>query len=88
MQEFKGYVFKILGGQDKQGFPMKQGVLTQNRVYLLMRPGDTCFRGYGRKNGERRRKAVRGCIVSPELSVLNLAIVKHGTAVLPNPLTT
>ena len=24
MQEFKGYVFKITGGQDKQGFPMKQ----------------------------------------------------------------
>ena len=25
MQEFKGYIFKIMGGQDKQGFPMKQG---------------------------------------------------------------
>ncbi len=23
-EEFKGYVFKISGGQDKQGFPMKQ----------------------------------------------------------------
>ena len=77
-QEFKGYVFKILGGQDKQGFPMKQGVLTPNRVDLLMKPGDTCFRGYGRRKGERRRKAVRGCIVTPELSVLNLAIVKQG----------
>ncbi|PNX69155.1 40S ribosomal protein s6-like, partial [Trifolium pratense] len=27
-EEFKGYVFKITGGCDKQGFPMKQGVLT------------------------------------------------------------
>jgi hypothetical protein len=26
----------------------------------------------GRRNGERRRKSVRGCIVSPDLSVLNL----------------
>merc|ERR1712083_1145622 len=34
--EFKGYVFKILGGQDKQGFPMKQGVLTADRVRLMM----------------------------------------------------
>ena len=67
-----------MGGQDKQGFPMKQGVLTQNRVDLLMTPGDACFRGYGRRRGERRRKAVRGCIVSPDLSVLNLAIVKQG----------
>lgn len=36
LQEFKGYVFKIMGGQDKEGFPMKQGVLTNGRVRLLM----------------------------------------------------
>lgn len=24
--EFKGYVFRISGGNDKQGFPMKQGM--------------------------------------------------------------
>ena len=35
-QEFKGYVFKIMGGNDKQGFGMKQGVLTNARVFLLM----------------------------------------------------
>ena len=83
LQEFKGYIFKIMGGQDKQGFPMKQGVLTPSRVDLLMSPGDSCFRGYGRRKGERRRKAVRGCIVSQELSVLNLAIVKHGASCAP-----
>jgi len=27
--EFKGYVFKITGGNDKDGFPMKQGILIQ-----------------------------------------------------------
>ena len=43
-----------------------------------MSPGDTCFRGFGRRKGERRRKSVRGCIVSPDLSVLNLIIVKQG----------
>ncbi|WIA16941.1 hypothetical protein OEZ86_014122 [Tetradesmus obliquus] len=82
-EEFKGYVFKIMGGQDKQGFPMKQGVLTNGRVQLLMAPGDQCFRGHGRRNGERRRKSVRGCIVSPDLSVLNLVIVKKGEKELP-----
>lgn len=78
LQEFNGYIFKIMGGQDKQGFPMKQGVLVPGRVRLLMKPGDSCFRGYGRRTGERRRKSVRGCIVSPDLSVLNLMIVKQG----------
>lgn len=48
-----------------------------------MSPGDQCFRGYGRRNGERRRKSVRGCIVSQDLSVLNLVIVKKGEAELP-----
>jgi small subunit ribosomal protein S6e len=83
LQEFKGYVFKIMGGQDKQGFPMKQGVLTPGRVRVLMSPGDSCFRGFGRRNGERRRKSVRGCIVSQDLSVLNLVIVKKGEGELP-----
>lgn len=67
-----------MGGQDKQGFPMKQGVLTPGRVRLLMTPGDSCFRGHSRRNGERRRKSVRGCIVSHDLSVLNLVIIKKG----------
>ncbi|KAJ9146458.1 hypothetical protein P3X46_028724 [Hevea brasiliensis] len=49
-------------------FPMKQGVLTPGRVRLLLHRGTPCFRGYGRRNGERRRKSVRGCIVSPDLS--------------------
>eukprot|EP00892_Ulva_mutabilis_P008584 jgi/Ulvmu1/6098/UM027_0076.1 len=81
--EFNGYIFKIMGGQDKQGFPMKQGVLTNGRVQLLMSPGDKCFRGYGRRNGERRRKSVRGCIVSQDISVLNLVIVKKGEGEIP-----
>jgi len=41
-----------MGGQDKQGFAMKQGVLTNMRVRLLMSPGDQGFRGHGRRDGE------------------------------------
>ena len=40
--------------------------------------GTPCFRGYGRHNGERRTKSVCGCIVSQDLSVINLVIVKKG----------
>jgi len=74
--EFKGYIFKISGGNDKQGFPMKQGILTTTRVRILMRKGFSCFRE--RRRGERKRKSVRGCIVSSELSVMNLVVVKKG----------
>lgn len=74
--EWKGYVFKITGGNDKQGFPMKQGVLTNTRVRLLLKDGHSCFRE--RRTGERKRKSVRGCIVDQNLSVIALAIRKKG----------
>ena len=76
--EFKGYVFKIAGGQDKQGFSMHQGVLTTDRVRLMMSKGDQGCRGYGMRKGERYRKSVRGCIVSHHTSVLHLVVVKKG----------
>lgn len=81
--EYKGYIFKVMGGNDKQGFGMKQGVLTASRVFLLMRQNTSGFQGHGRRKGERRRKACRGCIVSPEIAVLNLMIVKQGDGPLP-----
>lgn len=74
--EFKGYVFKITGGNDKQGFPMKQGVMIPNRVKLLLSKGHSCYRQ--RRTGERKRKSVRGCIVGNDLSVLSLTVVKQG----------
>lgn len=72
----QGYVVRISGGNDKQGFPMKQGVLTHGRVRLLLSKGHSCYRP--RRTGERKRKSVRGCIVDANLSVLNLVIVKKG----------
>merc|ERR1711860_100511 len=79
--EWKGYVLRITGGNDKQGFPMKQGVLTNGRVKLLMSKGRSCFRP--RRKGERKRKSVRGCIVDSNLSVLALTIVKKGDQEIP-----
>lgn len=79
--EFKGFVFRVSGGNDKQGFPMKQGVLTNGRVRLLLSKGKSCYRP--RRKGERKRKSVRGCIVGPDLSVLNLVVVKTGENDVP-----
>jgi len=81
--EYKGYIFKVMGGNDKQGFGMRQGVLTAQRVFLLMSPKTQGMRGHGRRKGERRRKACRGCIISQDIAVLNLMIVKQGDAALP-----
>jgi len=79
--EWKGYIFRITGGNDKQGFPMKQGVLLPYRVKLLLADGHSCYRI--RRTGERRRKSVRGCIVGPDIAVLSLVIVKQGDSDVP-----
>ena len=79
--EWAGYVFRITGGNDKQGFPMKQGVLTQLRVRLLLSKGHSCYRQ--RRSGERKRKSVRGCIVDGNLSVISVVIVKKGDNDIP-----
>jgi small subunit ribosomal protein S6e len=79
--EFRGYIFRITGGNDKEGFAMKQGVLTTNRVRLLLdhtsghyRPGRT---------GERKRRSVRGCIVAGDLVVVSLVVVRQGEEHIP-----
>ena len=74
--EYKGYIFRIAGGNDKQGFPMRQGILADYRVKVLMQKGHACYRQ--RRKGERKRKAVRGCIVNADMAVLHLVVVKKG----------
>jgi len=43
--------------------------------------GQKCFRE--RRDGERKRKSVRGCIVGPDMSVISLVVVKKGEGELP-----
>merc|ERR1719392_169218 len=79
--EFKGYIFRITGGNDKQGFPMKQGVLSNQRVRILFKKGMSTFRE--RRKGCRKRKSVRGCIVGPDLAILCLVVIKKGAEEIP-----
>merc|ERR1712146_506688 len=60
---------------------MKQGVLTNGRVKLLFKKGMSCFRE--RRAGSRKRKSVRGCIVGPDLAIMNLVLVKKGAEEVP-----
>ena len=72
---------RISGGNDKQGFPMKQGVMTNGRVRLLLKKGVSCYRS--RRTGERKRRSVRGCIVDSNLAVLNFVVMKKGEQEIP-----
>jgi len=79
--EWKGYILKISGGNDLQGFCMMQGVLTNTRVRLLFKDGMPNYRL--RRSGVRKRKSVRGCIVDSQLSVLDLVIMRKGDGEIP-----
>merc|ERR1712025_338263 len=79
--EWKGYILRISGGNDLQGFCMMQGVLTNTRVRLLFKKGMPNYKE--RRNGVRKRKSVRGCIVDSQLSVLDLVVVKKGEGEIP-----
>ena len=74
--EFEGYIFRITGGNDKEGFAMKQGVLTTQCVRLLLDKNSGHYRP-GR-TGERKRKSVLGCMVANDLVVISLVVVKQG----------
>jgi small subunit ribosomal protein S6e len=77
-EEYKGYVVRLTGGEDKQGFSMKQGVLTDQRVRLLMKKGSSGYRS--KRSGERKRKSVRGCIYNHDMSAVSAIIIKRGAS--------
>lgn len=79
--EWKGYIFKIAGGSDKNGFAMKQGVLSKTKLKLLLKRGTS---GYiEKREGVALRKSVRGCIVGQDLGGLNLVVLKRGENHIP-----
>jgi len=80
--EWKGYILKITGGNDKQGFAMKQGVLLNHRTRLLLDGTTSGFHPWKRP-GHRKRKSVRGCIIGQDIAVINAIIIKKGDQDLP-----
>lgn len=73
---FEGYLFKITGGNDEDGFTMKQGIFVNGRSRILFKRRGTLYKP--RRTGERKRKSVRGCICGPDLAVIALSIIKKG----------
>lgn len=55
---------------------MKQGIMSNGRIRLLLKPGAKGYRAT--RKGERKRKSVRGCIVGPDLKMLSCVVVKKG----------
>ena len=75
---FEGYKFKITGGSDHSGFPMAPGVDGAMPKRILIG-----HRGVGYKpqrKGRRRRKRVRGSLISEDIYQINLKITERGSS--------
>ncbi|HDD66315.1 MAG TPA: hypothetical protein ENG52_01660 [Nitrososphaeria archaeon] len=84
---YKGYRIRITGGTDRDGFPMRPDVSGARRARLLL-AGGIGFRPYEkppskkkkrrqrrRKKGLRRRKTVRGNVISEEVAQINAVLI-------------
>jgi len=68
-----GYTIQLTGGCDKDGFPMRPDIHGGVKTRVLL-SGGVGF--HPREKGERRKKMVRGNIVTPETTFLNFKIVE------------
>jgi len=68
-----GHKLQITGGSDKDGFPMRRNVHGGVRRKIIL-SGGTGFNP--QKEGERRRKTVRGNVITEEIVQINLKIVE------------
>jgi len=71
-----GYEFKITGGSDSAGFPMRPEVPTVQRKRLLVQ---NSIGVRIKRKGMFKRKTVRGNTIGPQTAQVNLAVAKHGT---------
>lgn len=71
-----GYTLEITGGSDKEGFPMRRSIEGAARRKVLLEEGS----GIRSEDNTRRRKSVRGNMVSEEIEQLNTKVVEEGSS--------
>ncbi|MEM3555215.1 MAG: 30S ribosomal protein S6e [Candidatus Micrarchaeia archaeon] len=70
-----GYKFQITGGSDKDGVPMRKDLKGGRRAKLLLSGGV----GFNpTRKGERRKKNVRGNLVTDQIVQINSKVVEWG----------
>lgn len=79
--DLSDYTFKITGGSDEDGVPMRIDLEGPNRQKLLLAGGV----GYSPKyRGTRKRKLIRGAEVQDDIAQLNVKVIKKGKKSLSN----
>ncbi len=69
------YELQITGGSDRDGFPMRPDIPGSGRKKILLSGGV----GFNpTEKGMRRRKHVRGRVISRDIVQINMKVVTHG----------
>ena len=71
--KLSGYKVKITGGSDKDGFPMRPNIHGGVRVGAILSEG---VGFHSSKKGERKRKTLRGNVITDAIVQLNMKIVE------------
>ena len=71
-----GYTLKITGGSDKSGIAMRKSIEGSERQRVMIGEGQGINED---EEGVRRRKSVRGKMVSDEIQQLNTTVVEEGS---------
>jgi small subunit ribosomal protein S6e len=72
--DLPAHTVQILGGSDKDGVPMRGNVHGGVRRRVVLSGGA----GFSpKKNGERKRKTVRGNIITDEIAQINMKITER-----------
>ncbi len=74
-----GYTFRITGGTDKSGFPMRSDLPGARQMRLYVGDG---FGFHAPRRGMRKRRTYRGNTISEETVQINLVVDQRG----PKPL--
>ncbi len=72
---FDGYKFKITGGSDHSGFPMVSSIEGSTPKKILI--GHRASGYKPDRKGKRRRKRVRGEMISEDIYQINLKIIER-----------
>ncbi|NHI93968.1 MAG: 30S ribosomal protein S6e [Candidatus Lokiarchaeota archaeon] len=76
--DFPGYEFRITGGSDEDGTPMRPDVRGPTRKRILITKGVGLRKNKIKRDGNRVKKMVRGNQIVEEIVQINLVITKQG----------
>ncbi|MBD3194295.1 MAG: 30S ribosomal protein S6e [Candidatus Lokiarchaeota archaeon] len=77
---FPNYEFRITGGSDASGFPMRRDVQGPVKKRILVSKKGVGYKP--KRKGQKRRKMVRGNEITSDMTLINLEVLKYGESEL------